>query len=224
MPVFPGKRVATAWFCGRTMFALHALPRCPPSQPKIFPAKSTACSWPLFYPHRPFRASKSRFCAESLAISVCEAYTFRKNAQGCLTVKTIPQKLAAPALVCALAVSLADCGVNVTGVALDLPDSMEKGTTLTAVPAYTFDGATPESAALPIQLCVRCGGLVRDLLLNFSHKNHPAGPSRRAGFCVILVFPHSWLRSHPRRCRRHWAKSPARSPPAQRPPPLSTRG
>ena len=66
--------------------------------------------------------------------------------------KTIPQKLAAPALVCALAVSLAGCGVNVTGVALDLPDSMEKGTTLTAVPAYTFDGATPESAALPIQL------------------------------------------------------------------------
>lgn len=62
--------------------------------------------------------------------------------------KTIPQKLAALALVCALA----GCGVNVTGVALDLPDSMEKGTTLTAVPAYTFDGATPESAALHIQL------------------------------------------------------------------------
>ena len=38
------------------------------------------------------------------------------------------------------------------GVALDLPDSMEKVTTLTAVPAYTFDGATPESAALHIQL------------------------------------------------------------------------
>ena len=66
--------------------------------------------------------------------------------------KTIPQKLAALALVGALAVSLAGCGVNVTGVAPDLPDSMEKGTTLTAVPAYTFDGATPESAALPIQL------------------------------------------------------------------------
>ena len=66
--------------------------------------------------------------------------------------KTIPQKLAALALVGALAVSLAGCDVNVTGVALDLPDSMEKGTTLTAVPAYTFDGATPESAALPIQL------------------------------------------------------------------------
>lgn len=59
--------------------------------------------------------------------------------------KTIPQKLAALALVCALAISLAGCGVNVTGVALDLPDSMEKGTTLTAVPAYTFDGATPKA-------------------------------------------------------------------------------
>ena len=35
--------------------------------------------------------------------------------------KTIPQKLAALALVGALAVSLAGCGVNVTGVALDLP-------------------------------------------------------------------------------------------------------
>lgn len=66
--------------------------------------------------------------------------------------KTIPQKLAALTLVCALAVSLAGCCVNVTGVALDLPDSMEKGTPLTAVPAYTFDGATPESTALPIQL------------------------------------------------------------------------
>ena len=106
----------------------------------------------LFYPHRPFRASKSQFRAESLAISVCGAYTFRKNAKGCLTVKTIPQKLAALALVGALTVSLAGCGVNVTGVALDLPDSMEKGTTLTAVPAYTFDGATPESAALAKKL------------------------------------------------------------------------
>ena len=83
---------------------------------------------------------------------MCGAYTFRKNAKGCLTVKTIPQKLAALALVCALTVSLAGCGVNVTGVALDLPDSMEKGTTLTAVPAYTFDGATPESAALAKKL------------------------------------------------------------------------
>lgn len=53
---------------------------------------------------------------------------------------------------CALAVSLAGCGVNVTGVALNLPDSMEKGSTITATPEYTFDGATPESAALSKKL------------------------------------------------------------------------
>ena len=53
---------------------------------------------------------------------------------------------------CALAVSLVGCGVNVTGVALDLPDSMEKGSTITATPEYTFDGATPESAALAKKL------------------------------------------------------------------------
>ena len=56
--------------------------------------------------------------------------------------KSVPGKLAALSLSCALAVSLAGCGVSVTGVSLDLPDSMEKGTTLTAVPEYTFDGAT----------------------------------------------------------------------------------
>ena len=44
------------------------------------------------------------------------------------------------------------CGVSVTGVSLDLPDSMEKGATLTAVPEYTFDGATPESADLAKKL------------------------------------------------------------------------
>ena len=95
---------------------------------------------------------------------------------------------------------------------------MEKGTTLTAVPAYTFDGATP-SAALP-RLCVRCGGLVRDLLLRFSPiKTTPPGHHARAGILCILVFPHSWLRSHPRRCPAALGKSPARSPPARRPPP-----
>lgn len=57
-----------------------------------------------------------------------------------------------PPKACGTGACLCAGGVNVTGVALDLPDSMEKGTTLTAVPAYTFDGATPESAALPIQL------------------------------------------------------------------------
>ena len=66
--------------------------------------------------------------------------------------KSIPHKLLALSVSCALAVSLAGCGVNVTGVALNLPDSMEKGSTITATPEYTFDGATPESAALSKKL------------------------------------------------------------------------
>lgn len=66
--------------------------------------------------------------------------------------KSVPGKLAALSLSCALAVSLAGCGVSVTGVSLDLPDSMEKGATLTAAPEYTFDGATPESADLAKKL------------------------------------------------------------------------
>lgn len=66
--------------------------------------------------------------------------------------KSIRQKLTALSVSCALMVSLAGCGVNVTGVALNLPDSIEKGSTLTATPEYTFDGATPESAALAKKL------------------------------------------------------------------------
>ena len=42
-------------------------------------------------------------------------------------------------------------------------------------------------------------------------KNFPPKPPARAitpgrGSVLSSVFPHSWLRSHPRRCRRHWAK------------------
>lgn len=66
--------------------------------------------------------------------------------------KSIRQKFTALSVSCVLAVSLAGCGVNVTGVALDLPDSLEKGSTITATPEYTFDGATPESAALSKKL------------------------------------------------------------------------
>lgn len=66
--------------------------------------------------------------------------------------KSVSRKLAALSLSCALAVSLAGCGVNVTGVSLNLPDSMEKGATFTATPEYTFDGATPESADLAKKL------------------------------------------------------------------------
>lgn len=66
--------------------------------------------------------------------------------------KSIRHKLLALSVSWALAVSLAGCGVNVTGVALDLPDSMEKGSTITAMPEYSFDGATPESASLAKKL------------------------------------------------------------------------
>ena len=66
--------------------------------------------------------------------------------------KSIRQRIMALSVSCALAVSLAGCGVNVTGVALNLPDSLEKGSTITATPEYTFDGATPESAALSKKL------------------------------------------------------------------------
>lgn len=66
--------------------------------------------------------------------------------------KSVSRRLAALSLSCALAVSFVGCGVSVTGVSLDLPDSMEKGATLTAVPEYTFDGATPESADLAKKL------------------------------------------------------------------------
>ena len=69
-----------------------------------------------------------------------------------MIMKSIQHKLLALSVSCALAVSLAGCGVNVTGVALDLPDSMEKGSTITATPEYSFDGATPESAALAKKL------------------------------------------------------------------------
>lgn len=66
--------------------------------------------------------------------------------------KSVSRKLAALSLSCALAVSLAGCGVSVTGVSLNLPDSMEKGATFTATPEYTFDGAMPESADLAKKL------------------------------------------------------------------------
>lgn len=69
-----------------------------------------------------------------------------------LDMKSVSRKLAALSLSCALAVSLAGCGVSVTGVSLNLPDSMEKGATFTATPEYTFDGATPESADLAKKL------------------------------------------------------------------------
>ena len=66
--------------------------------------------------------------------------------------KSTHQTLLALSVSCVLAASLASCGVQITGVALDLPDSLEKGAVITAEPEYIFDGATPESAALAKKL------------------------------------------------------------------------
>lgn len=66
--------------------------------------------------------------------------------------KSTHQTLLALSVSCVLAASLAGCGVQITSVALDLPDSLEKGAVITAEPEYIFDGATPESAALAKKL------------------------------------------------------------------------
>lgn len=64
----------------------------------------------------------------------------------------IIKKLLALATAFTLALSLVGCGVDVTGVSLNLPDTIEKGTTLVATPEYAFDGATPETAELEKKL------------------------------------------------------------------------
>lgn len=48
--------------------------------------------------------------------------------------KSTHQTLLALSVSCVLAASLAGCGVQITGVALDLPDSLEKGAVITAEP------------------------------------------------------------------------------------------
>lgn len=53
----------------------------------------------------------------------------------------IIKRLLALATAFTLALSLVGCGVDVTGVSLNLPDTIEKGTTLVATPEYAFDGA-----------------------------------------------------------------------------------
>lgn len=50
----------------------------------------------------------------------------------------IIKKLLALATAFTLALSLVGCGVDVTGVSLNLPDTIEKGTTLVATPEYAF--------------------------------------------------------------------------------------
>lgn len=52
----------------------------------------------------------------------------------------IIKRLLALATAFTLALNLVGCGGNVTSVSLNLPDTIEKGTTLVATPEYAFDG------------------------------------------------------------------------------------
>ena len=56
------------------------------------------------------------------------------------------KKLSSLAIACAMVVSLAGCGVSVTGVSFDIPDTLEKGSNIMATPEYAYDGETPEAA------------------------------------------------------------------------------
>lgn len=60
--------------------------------------------------------------------------------------KKIMKKLSSLAIACAMVVSLAGCGVSVTGVSFDIPDTLEKGSNIMATPEYAYDGETPEAA------------------------------------------------------------------------------
>ena len=60
--------------------------------------------------------------------------------------KKIMKKLSSLAIACAMVVSLAGCGVSVTGVSFDIPDTLEKGSSIMATPEYAYDGETPEAA------------------------------------------------------------------------------
>lgn len=56
------------------------------------------------------------------------------------------KKLSSLAIACAMVVSLAGCGVSITGVSFDIPDTLEKGSNIMATPEYAYDGETPEAA------------------------------------------------------------------------------
>lgn len=52
------------------------------------------------------------------------------------------------ALVMACAMAMTGCSSSITGVTLELPDTMEKGSTSMATPEYAYSGATPEQAEI----------------------------------------------------------------------------
>lgn len=75
--------------------------------------------------------------------------------------KYIRAKICALAMVCALV--LTSCGSSLTGVTLQLPETMERGSTYVATPEFSFSGATPEQAS-PEKL-------VNSFNLNYSSSN-----------------------------------------------------
>lgn len=60
--------------------------------------------------------------------------------------KRITKKLSSLAVASAMVVSLAGCGVSVSGVSFDIPDTLERGSSIMATPEYAYDGETPEAA------------------------------------------------------------------------------
>lgn len=60
--------------------------------------------------------------------------------------KRIRTKICALAMACAMAMT--GCSSSITGVTLELPDTMEKGSTSMATPEYAYSGATPEQAEI----------------------------------------------------------------------------
>lgn len=60
--------------------------------------------------------------------------------------KRIRTKICALVIACAMAMT--GCSSSITGVTLELPDTMEKGSTSMATPEYAYSGATPEQAEI----------------------------------------------------------------------------
>lgn len=60
--------------------------------------------------------------------------------------KKIRAKICALAAACAMVMT--GCSSSITGVTLELPETMEKGSTSMATPEYAYSGATPEQAEI----------------------------------------------------------------------------
>ena len=60
--------------------------------------------------------------------------------------KKIRAKICALAAACVMVMT--GCSSSITGVTLELPETMEKGSTSMATPEYAYSGATPEQAEI----------------------------------------------------------------------------